>query len=195
MVVASPRWAQSLGLDLSVWTEDIARLQALTDSMLGLLRDDDPDQVCQRVSLQLVVGEAINLVAPQALNQEIIIEDSVGKLEVKGNEQRLIQLVTILLDNAIKYSPKQSTVFISSTKKGKTTILCVRDEGIGMSEATKSAIFTRFYRADESRSTTPGYGLGMAIAKKIVDAHGGKIGIDSEPNKGSTVTIHLPSAI
>jgi signal transduction histidine kinase len=73
-------------------------------------------------------------------------------------------------------------------------MISIKDHGIGMDSATQQAIFTRFYRADSSRSTTAGYGLGLAIAKKIVDAHQGVITVDSSLGNGSTFTIKLISA-
>jgi signal transduction histidine kinase len=70
----------------------------------------------------------------------------------------------------------------------------VRDEGIGMSEEATTHVFTRFYRAEQSR-TTPGYGLGLAIAKKITDAHKGKISVKSELGHGSTFTVLFPAGV
>ncbi len=174
--------------------DDAARLHTLTDSMLGLLHDDDHAQIRERVALTKVIGEALNLVIPQALHKKITIVDAGTHGFVRGDEQRLIQLLTILLDNAIKYSHDGSTITIESLAKGKTTVLSVRDEGIGMDEATAKAIFTRFYRADASRSKIDGYGLGLAIAKKIVDAHGGTIKVESQAGVGTVFRVRLSSA-
>ena len=173
--------------------DDIARLQDLANSMLGLLRDDDASLFQSVVSLQMVVTESMNMVVNQALAKDIAVEDNVKDMNVRGNQQSLIQLVTILLDNAIKYSDTSSTIHLSSERRGKFTILTVRDEGIGMDAATLNQIFARFYRAEKSRTTT-GYGLGLSIAKKIVSAHGGKITAESTPGEGTTFTISLPNA-
>lgn len=173
--------------------DDIARLQDLTNSMLGLLRDDDKSVFQSAVSLQAVTGDAMNIVVNQALAKDIAVEDGVGNDTVRGNQQSLTQLVTILLDNAIKYSPDGSTVYLSTEKRGKAILYHVRDEGIGMDTETLANVFTRFYRAEKSR-TTAGYGLGLSIAKKIVSTHGGKIIVTSKPNKGTTFTITLPEA-
>lgn len=170
--------------------DDIARLQDLADSMLGLLRDDvagfQPD-----VSLGNVVSDAMGMVISQAQAKDIAVEDMVKDITLRGNARSLTQLVTILLDNAIKYSGEGTTVYIENHIKPRQVVLTVRDEGIGMDEETLDHIFTRFYRAEESRSTT-GYGLGLPIAKKVVEAHGGRIAVASKPGEGTTFTVTLP---
>lgn len=170
---------------------DITRLQELANSMLGLLKDDDAAMLREEVPLQMVVSDAMNLVVNQALDKEIAVEDNVANLVVRGNRQRLTQLVTILLDNAVKYSRKSTTVYLASERQGNRAVLIVRDEGVGMDAGTLEHIFTRFYRAEKSR-TTGGYGLGLSIAKKIVDAHHGKITVSSVVGKGTEFRIYLP---
>ncbi len=174
--------------------DDIARLQDLANSMLGLLKDDDEKLFKSPVSLRDVVGDAMNMVVNQALAKDIAVEDATTDLMIRGNHQSLTQLFTILLDNAIKYSDHGKSVYLASERRGKQVVVTVRDEGVGMGKATLANIFTRFYRAEKSR-TTSGYGLGLSIAKKIVTAHGGKIVAVSEPGKGTTFTINLPTAI
>ena len=173
--------------------EDAARLQKLANSMLGLLKDDGAKIEKETVSLQAIVSRAMNLVVVQALDKNIAVEDQTTDLKLLGDVQKLEQLLTILLDNAIKYSANNTTVYITSERKNRQALISVRDEGIGMSEATQANIFTRFYRAEESR-TTAGYGLGLPIAQKIVQAHGGKISVQSAEGKGTTFTISLPLA-
>lgn len=174
--------------------DDIARLQDLADSMLGLLKDDDAAQFHASVSLQTVVSEAMTMVANRAVAKGIAVDDATSNMAVHGNSQQLVQLVTILLDNAVKYSDHGKTIHLASERRGRMAVLTVRDEGIGMDEETVANVFARFYRAEQSRSTG-GYGLGLSIAKKIVDAHGGKITVDSRPGKGSTFTVSLPLAM
>lgn len=170
--------------------EDITRLQSLADSMLGLLRDDTAGFQAD-VSLPDVVSEAMNVVINQAQAKNISVEDATGDTKLYGNARSLTQLLTILLDNAIKYSPEGSAVHVSSEVEGRSLVLTVKDEGVGMDEEAVKNAFTRFYRAEESRSTS-GYGLGLSIAKKIAEAHHGKIAIESAVGVGSTFTITLP---
>lgn len=174
--------------------QDIARLQDLTDSMLGLLKDDDTSQMTQEVDVQRAVSDAMNAVVPQALAKHITIEDSVAHDTIRGNAQAIAQLATILLDNAIKYSPSRSVVEVTSTKTSRHLTLVVTDHGIGMDEDTIGQIFTRFYRADKARTQqgVKGYGLGLSIAKKIVDAHEGKIRVESVLGGGTTFRVELP---
>ncbi len=174
--------------------QDITRLQELTDSMLGLLRDDDRKLLKQDVDLRHVVSDAMNAVVPQALEKHITIEDSVARITLQGNPQSLTQLTTILLDNAVKYSTTKSTITVSSSQTARHAVLTVADHGIGMDKETIEHIFTRFYRADKARTHqgAKGYGLGLAIAKKIVDAHGGKITVESTLGKGTTFRVDLP---
>lgn len=173
--------------------DDIARLQDLANSMLGLLRDDDKSLMKGSVSLQAVVADAMNMVVAQALTKNIAVDDATTALNLRGNQQSLTQLFTILLDNAIKYSDHDTTIYVASEKRARQAIITVRDEGVGMDKTTVERIFTRFYRAEQSRSTG-GYGLGLPIAKKIVTTHSGKINVTSEPGKGTTFTISLPLA-
>jgi signal transduction histidine kinase len=174
--------------------DDIKRLQSLTNSMLGLLREDPTKETWQVLSAQQVFKEAIHLTAVQAEAKRITIHVKATKLRLKANEQQLVQLLTILLDNAIKYSDKKAAVYLTATRQGKYVEFTVRDEGIGMSEEAITHVFTRFYRAEQSR-TTPGYGLGLAIAKKITDAHKGKISVKSELGHGSTFTVLFPAGV
>jgi two-component system sensor histidine kinase CiaH len=170
--------------------EDITRLQSLADSMLGLLRDDTAGFQAD-VSLPDVVSEAMNVVISQAQAKNISVEDATGDTHLYGNARSLTQLLTILLDNAIKYSPEGSAVHVSSEVQGSSLVLTVKDEGVGMDEEAVKHAFTRFYRAEESRSTS-GYGLGLSIAKKIAEAHHGKIAIESVVGEGSSFTVTLP---
>lgn len=173
--------------------DDAKRLQELSEALLGLLADDDKTLFQHRVSVQSVVADAMNLVMPQAIEKDITVDDQTANLFVRSNEQSLVRLLTILLDNAVKYSDKDSRVAIKTEQHGRHIDLSVIDHGIGMDNETQKQIFTRFYRADKarSRSDTDGYGLGLAIANKIIAAHNGKITATSQPGKGSTFTVSL----
>ncbi|MGL4607214.1 MAG: sensor histidine kinase [Eubacteriaceae bacterium] len=110
----------------------------------------------------------------------------------KGDEERLKQAVRILIDNAIKYTPRGGKVQLCLVQGKRNILIEVKDTGIGLTEEEKAKVFSRFYRVDDARNReTGGVGLGLNIADFIVKKHGGKIKIDSIPNKGSTFSILL----
>lgn len=111
-------------------------------------------------------------------------------LHLLGDRDSISELVTILVDNAVKYSADKKGVLVSlyKLKKGKNVVLEVSDKGQGISTEDLPHIFDRFYRADKSR-TKDGYGLGLSIAKQIVDAHGARIEVKSTLNKGSNFKV------
>jgi two-component system phosphate regulon sensor histidine kinase PhoR len=106
-------------------------------------------------------------------------------------EQALINLV----QNAIEYSDPGGVIRVSAEKKGASVLLCVRDEGCGIARNHLPRLFERFYRVDKGRSRElGGTGLGLAIVKHIVQAHRGRVSVDSRPGEGSTFRIHLPAS-
>lgn len=110
----------------------------------------------------------------------------------KGNEESIKHLVTILIDNAIKHSDENGIIRVTLNVTGNKRIFQVYNTGNGIKNSEKDKIFNRFYRSDESRSkVTGGYGLGLSIAKAIVDAHKGTISVDGEENKWISFTVVL----
>jgi signal transduction histidine kinase len=115
------------------------------------------------------------------------IED---KIFIKGDSTKIRQVLIILLDNSIKYNKENGEVFLEMLKNNDLVEISITDTGIGIKEEDKNHIFDRFYMADKSRSRGKGgYGLGLSIAKWIVEAHDGEINIESELGKGSTFSI------
>ena len=178
-------------------TEEIIKLQGLTDGLLSLAAQDINTPLFERpVSLQDITGEAMNRVLSAAQAKHIAIQDTVPDIKVSGDQAKLAQVAAILLDNAVKYSPKKSTVYIEGHAKDGHGYLSVRDEGIGIDADDLPRIFDRFYRADQARTKpgADGYGIGLSIARKIVDQHHGRITVSSTPGNGSTFVIELPLA-
>ena len=100
----------------------------------------------------------------------------------KGDEDMIGQLAVILLNNAMKYSDEGSEIGIEVSKKGRTAILSVSNQGAEIPAADRERLFERFYRADSSHSRdTDGHGMGLAIAKNIADLNGGKLQVDCQP--------------
>ena len=174
--------------------DEVHRLRALTDRLLILA--SEKELPLAPTHLDDVATEAINRVINLAQSHKISIESTVGKQIAQANFDTLTDAVVVLLDNAIKYSPAKSQVTISSETHGKSVILHIADSGIGIPATDLPHIFDRFYRADTSRSkkNVDGHGLGLSIAKRIVESHHGKISATSTEGKGTTFTIRLHAA-
>ena len=175
---------------------EIDKMKYFSDNLLALSRYEASgrDLSMEDVDLAEAVRQAIERNAPQAREKKISIKEDLSAVTVKGNPQSLVELISILINNAIKYSPEGKEVRVSVRIKGKKAVIEVRDQGIGISEKEIPHIFDRFYRADSSRNKTivDGYGLGLSIAKSIVDAHKGEIKVESEVGKGSRFIVVLP---
>lgn len=174
--------------------EEVTKLKLLTDSLLNLAKTDNTPLKLTSIDISSVVSDALNKVLDTALEKGITVDDKVPKLNIKGDKDCLCRALVIILDNAIKYSPNESTINITTQKDTKYVWLSVKDEGIGIKAVHLPHIFERFYRADSSRSKhrVEGFGIGLALAKKIVEQHNGEIIAASTPGKGSTFTIKLP---
>ncbi|HSX48270.1 MAG TPA: HAMP domain-containing sensor histidine kinase [Candidatus Nanoarchaeia archaeon] len=174
--------------------EEIAKLRALSEGLLALSRHQNGEAVpFEEVSLGAVIEEA-------RLRLEPIIQSTGGKLNIGGDDQvvvgerdSLVSLLVILIDNAIKYSKTSPDITISLERQVRSVLVKVADKGIGIKASDLPYIFNRFYRADSSRSkSTDGYGLGLSIAKQIVDMHSGHIEATSVIAKGTTLIVKLP---
>ncbi|MEI6126228.1 MAG: ATP-binding protein [Pseudomonadota bacterium] len=110
-----------------------------------------------------------------------------------ADKTRILQLISNLIDNAVKFTPESGEILLSLTKENRGARLSVRDTGIGIPEAEIPKIFDRFYQVDEARSgSARGTGLGLQICKRIVEAHGGSIAVQKNPDRGITFMVLLP---
>ena len=175
---------------------EVKKLQSILEGLLQLTQYQKPNNNLQftKVILSELAEEAIKKIDPLAKQKNISINSKVEKQEINGNKFGLIDLLVIFLDNAVKYSYKNTTVTITSHKTDGFIILSVKDQGVGITEKDLPHIFDRFYRADYARTKTTegGYGLGLSIAKKIVDVHHGLINVESKLKKGTTFSVRLP---
>ncbi len=175
---------------------DVNKLQSLSEELLQLAQFQKPNSFVTMsiVSLSAVIKEAIRRVEPMAKQKQISITTRVKDHTLKGEKFELTDLFVILLDNAIKYSPKNKHIDIFAERTDGMVKVSVRDQGIGMNQEDVPHIFDRFFRADSARSKSvaSGYGLGLSIAKKIIDLHHGSISVESTLKKGTTFTVILP---
>ena len=178
---------------------EVDKLQSLSHQLLRLAQFEKPNGYLQfeKTSLVKIIEEAVRKILPLAKQKSISIDKNLKDAEIKGNKDSLLDLFVILLDNAVKYSPKDSEVEIKTEKTDGAVLISVKDEGIGISEKDLPHIFDRFFRADSARAKdkADGYGLGLSIAKKIVEAHNGLITVKSKSGKGCEFTVRLPSRI
>ncbi|MBI3341647.1 HAMP domain-containing histidine kinase [Candidatus Curtissbacteria bacterium] len=190
---ANPKEVKEL---LSSNLEEVNQLESLTADLLQLTKYEAGNGKVHfdRVEIETVIDKAVQRVQPLAVKKHIKIIKKTIKKQVIGEAESLTKLITALLDNAIKYSSKNSTISVFCKQIDSIIEITVQDSGIGIDQKELGDIFNRFYRSDKSRSkeNIAGYGLGLAIAKKIVDNHKGTITVKSKVGHGTAFTIHLP---
>lgn len=176
---------------------EIQRLTSLVQSLLTVARNDDENTSLNYSSFNPVpeIQNTVSKLSMLADKKHITLLTKVNQLtDVTMDQQKLQQLFFILIDNAVKYSPAHTTVTINSWMDRETFHFSVTDEGIGIAEEEQSKVFDRFFRSDKSRSRMQrGHGLGLSIAKNIVDQHKGTITVNSELKAGSTFHVKLPA--
>lgn len=172
---------------------EAGRLTRLVTDLLVLARADAGVVIKrQPVDLDTVVLESLRSARQLTRGQKLLL-DTFEPVKIKGDEDRLKQLVLILLDNALKYTPDTGSVTISLRCHEKEAEIFVTDTGVGIRSEDLPHVFERFYRADPARGRDPGgTGLGLAIAHWIIEQHDGRIELTSQPNKGTTVKVFLP---
>jgi signal transduction histidine kinase len=177
---------------------DIERLEQLTGHLLDIAHYQNKTTT-EPVLLDLdeIVRNVVERLSYAVQEKHISIKQNVRPTQVMGEQHSLEQLVTIVLDNAVKYSHKQGTVTISLQADGMIAVLTVKDEGIGIPADDLPHVLERFYRSANVKSNkkiASGYGLGLPLAHEIASALGGAVHIHSRENRGTTVRITLPLA-
>jgi heavy metal sensor kinase len=177
--------------------EESVRTTDLIENLLTLARADAGKASLERSALNLsdvvreVSGQAEKLAEQKGIS--LACEAPQEPVTVSGDRGTLRRLLIVLLDNAVKYTPAGGKVRISVNHEAQRAVVEVRDSGVGINEADLPHIFERFYRSDKSRSRdSGGAGLGLSIAKWIVEAHRGAIQVESQPERGSTFRVLLP---
>jgi two-component system phosphate regulon sensor histidine kinase PhoR len=193
---AEPDEAESKHL-LGLIRRQSDRMRELIDDLMDLAQIESGAVELEKsdLSLSSLLSEtAADFSAAAAARRIHLVTDADPSLSVEGDRRRLSQVVRNLLDNAIKFSPEAGTVTLRARREGKDAVLSVTDEGPGIPHSEVGKIFQRFYQVDRSRSKSrPGAGLGLAIAKHLVQLHGGAVEVDTELGRGSTFRVRFPA--
>jgi two-component system OmpR family sensor kinase len=169
------------------------RMQRLVEGLLALTRGDEgaPLEIGDH-NLAAVAEEATRTAAGEKTAVEYLPPKR--PINAPFDRERIRQVASILLDNAVKYTPDGGKVTVAVREKNGWAELEVSDTGVGIPEDQLPLIFERFYRADKARNSS-GAGLGLSIARQIAEAHGGRIEVESTPGEGSTFTLLLPKKL
>jgi signal transduction histidine kinase len=174
------------------------RLAALLDDFLNVQRIEEGrlDLAEDNVDMAALLREQTQLFGAESPRHTIALRvESDGPLPVQGDANRLAQVVGNLLSNAIKYSPEGGVIEVVGENEDGVVRISVHDEGVGIPRDQQERIFTKFFRGDAAASGIAGSGLGLAFARAVVEAHGGRMSFRSEAGRGSTFWVELPRAV
>ncbi|WP_216828905.1 two-component system histidine kinase PnpS [Alkalihalobacterium elongatum] len=181
-----------------IWKES-ERLQNLIHDLLELSRIEQQyfKLNWQKTNVSDIVEDVQTLLKPKADEKDIHLNvECIGDTVIDGDPIRIKQIVINLVNNSITYTPAGGEIFVEAKEQGDEVILIVKDTGIGISESELPRIFERFYRVDRARSrNSGGTGLGLAIVKHLVEAHHGKIDVESTVGKGTLFSITLKKEV
>lgn len=178
---------------LTIASSEADRTVQLLQDLLDLARLDSGSMQFQRETILLNdLLQEVGGMAQQYSNRKIDFELSENLVAIKGDNNRLKQVLLNLIDNAVKYSEPETPVAVKLASQNNQAIIQVCDRGLGISLQQQGRIFERFFRVDEARNRSGGTGLGLSIVKTLVEGMGGSIALRSEINKGSTFSISFP---
>jgi PAS domain S-box-containing protein len=189
------RWDREIVQDsLAVIEEETDRLTELIENLLDVTRLQAGNLSLNRsdVSLQNTAERMAERFRTQTTRHSIVVDFPDDFPVILADETRLEQVFSNLISNAIKYSPNGGEIKISGQMSDKHVIICVRDQGPGIAPGDIPHVFDRFYRAADVSRNTKGAGLGLFLARAIIEAHGGRIWVDPRPDEGARICFSLP---
>lgn len=173
----------------------VQRMRNLIEALLHLARIDQGPDITPLTSFDLaeIARETVDLITPLAEARNMKIRSALKPARTVGDADSVGQVISNLLTNAVQYGKAGGEIVISTSQSGGQAVCVVSDDGPGIAPEHHGSLFDRFYRVDRSRNSREGRaGLGLAISKAIVVAHGGEIHLKSEPGEGASFTIRIP---
>lgn len=192
------RSAESYESAIDQCLEDTMRLEKLTGQLLELARFDEESAHLQYkdVDLQELIANACEQYLETANQKKQTLIVNTCKLNFRCNGDHILRAISNLIENAIKYGPKETDILIGLKQSDNAIILTIHDEGGNISSKELDSVFDRFYRTDTARNhKSGGAGLGLAITKEIIQRHDGKISVKSSPESGTDFVITLPMSL
>jgi len=180
---------------LDVIDAESRRLSSLSDNLLKLssLEDSKAELSLQEYRLDTQIENIALTLEPQWSAKKLQVEAELDKLPLSGDPELLSQVWINLIHNAVKFTPEGGKILITLRQAGDGVCCRISDTGMGIAPEDAPHVFERFYKADKARGRSlGGSGLGLSIAKKIVELHGGRIELESSPELGSTFSVYIP---
>ena len=181
---------------ISIMDEEADRLGVLVTEAIHMARIEAGRLHLQRenYSIDELVESVLHKLGPLVRERSIDVRLMPGLPRIWADRELIEIALRQLIDNAIKYSPRDSPVSVAAELKGDRVVVSVADRGPGIPEEEQSRIFEKFYRAEASRHQIPGAGLGLVIAREIIQVHGGEIWVESAPGQGSIFRFSMPAS-
>jgi two-component system, OmpR family, sensor histidine kinase CiaH len=178
--------------------EEVQRLEHLSRDLLALSQYSQTELTMEPVAVKTAIHDAIAQTDKTLEARSVTVKRQLAPGSVRANQESLVRLLVILLDNAVKYGPTGGKIYIAGAQHASYYVITLRDEGPGIADKDLPHIFERLYRGDPARAnTTSGYGLGLALAQEIVEAHNGSLkayNASKEQGSGAVFSLQLPLA-